>query len=57
MVTKEISKRAQRVYREAIVIDMLEVMYPAKDIGYFETLVDAGTRESCNNRSCEWQEL
>ncbi len=42
MVVKEISERAQRVHREAIVIDMLETVFPAMEIGYFKSLVDAG---------------
>lgn len=46
MEVKEISGRAQQVHKEAIVIDMLEAIYPEKwtptEIGYFKTLVDAG---------------
>ena len=48
MVTKEISERVQRLHKEAIVIDMLEAMFPAgenwspAEIEYFKTLVDAG---------------
>jgi len=42
MAVKEISERAQRVYKEAIVADMLEALMPAKDVGYFKKTVDAG---------------
>lgn len=41
MAVKEISERAQRIHKEAIVIDMLEALCPAKDKAYFKTVVDA----------------
>jgi membrane dipeptidase len=42
MVSKEISERAQRVHKEAIVIDMLEALFPARRPEYFKTAVDVG---------------
>jgi len=42
MTGKEISERAQRVHKEAIIVDMLEALFPARDIGYFKAAVDAG---------------
>ena len=42
MVAKEISERAQRVHKEAIVIDMLEALFPARRPEYFKTAVDVG---------------
>lgn len=42
MTAREVSGRAWRVHKEAIVIDMLEAMMPAIDVRYFGTLVEAG---------------
>lgn len=42
MAAREVSGRAWRVHKEAIVIDMLEAMVPAIDVRYFKTLIDAG---------------
>lgn len=42
MAVKEISERARRIHKEAIVIDMLEALSPAKDKAYFKTVGDAG---------------
>ena len=44
MAIEEISQRAQRVFNEAIVIDMCQCLYPAtdKDVGYFKKAADAG---------------
>lgn len=38
----EISEKAQRIHKEAIVVEMTEVLFPAKDVGYFKMVADAG---------------
>ena len=42
MNIEELRKRSQRLHKEATIIDMLESLYPARDVGYFSSLVDAG---------------
>ena len=46
MAAKEISERAQRVHKEAVVIDTLEVLRPLQTVenyrAYFKKLVDSG---------------
>lgn len=42
MATDEISEKAKRVHREAIIVDMLEVLFPPECVGYFKTALEAG---------------
>jgi len=35
-MVEEFSERVQRVHKEAIIIDMLEALFPPRDVGYFK---------------------
>ncbi len=42
MVVEGISERAQRIHKEAIIIDMLQALFPPRDAGYFKRAVESG---------------